>query len=88
MSGGHFNYSQYQIREITEEIENFIHQNRKPSKYYVTEFSDATIEEFKKAVDALNRAYIYAQRIDYLVSDDDSEESFHERLIEDLEAMP
>ena len=43
-----------------------------------------TIKEFKKGVEYLKIAYIYAKRIDYLLSHDDGEETFHTRLSEDL----
>ena len=49
------------------------------------EYSEETIEEFKKGLDILRKAYIYAQRIDYLLSGDDDEKLFHERLKEDFE---
>lgn len=52
-------------------------------KYYYN-FSDKTIEQFKKGLDYLKKAYIYAQRIDWLISGDDGEDTFHERLKEDL----
>ena len=35
----------------------------------------------------MKKAAIYAQRIDWLVSGDDSEESFHARLKRDLKAI-
>ena len=35
----------------------------------------------------LKQAEIYAQRIDWLLSGDDGEESFHERLKEELEEL-
>jgi len=53
-------------------------------KYYY-KYSDETINEFKKAVDILELAYIYAHRIDYLVSGDDDEDDFHRRIKEDIE---
>ena len=62
MSGGHFDYYQWQIDEIAN-----------------------SIEEFKKGLDIIRKAYIYAQRIDWLLSGDDDEKSFHERLKEDFE---
>jgi hypothetical protein len=55
-------------------------------RFYYT-FSDETIERFKEAVDLLKRAEIYAHRIDYLLSSDDGEQTFHERLKEDLEEL-
>jgi hypothetical protein len=50
-------------------------------------YSDETIKEFKEGVRLCKLAYVYAQRIDWLVSCDDGEESFHERLKEELEEV-
>jgi hypothetical protein len=50
-------------------------------------YPDDVIEEFKKGLDILRKAQVYAQRIDWLVSCDDSEESFHRRLKEDLDKL-
>jgi hypothetical protein len=87
MSGGHFDYKQYDINYIYDEIEHIIRNNGDVSEdeYGCTGYlySDETIEEFKKAVEYLKLASIYAQRIDWLVSGDDGEDTFHKRLIED-----
>jgi hypothetical protein len=45
------------------------------------------IAKFKDAVNILNIAEVYAQRIDWLLSGDDSEESFLKRLDEDLNKL-
>ena len=50
-------------------------------------YSDETIVEFKNAIEILKKAYIYAQRIDWLLSGDDGEKSFHERLKEELQQL-
>ena len=50
-------------------------------------YPDAVIEEFKKGVDILRKAHVYAQRIDWLISGDDGEESFHRRLKEELDKL-
>jgi hypothetical protein len=76
MSGGHFDYAQYKINDIANSIEKLISEN--------TEYSEETIHEFRIGLDALKKAAVYAQRIDWLVSGDDSEKSFHSRLAEDL----
>jgi len=47
-------------------------------------YPDEVIEEFKKGVELLKQAEVYAHRIDWLVSGDDGEESFLKRLKEDL----
>jgi len=61
-------------------------ENGKPKEQYKYEydFSDETINEFKNAVKYLKLAYTYATRIDWLISGDDGEETFHECLKEDL----
>ena len=68
-----------QVVEVKEiEIEEYA-----DGEYY-PEYSKETIKEFEKAVKILKKAEIYTQRIDYLIAGDDSEESFHERLQEEL----
>ena len=88
MSGGYFEYRQIQIWDIAQEIKEIIDNNHQsPDEFGYTigrNFSPKTIEKFIEAYDLLIRAYLYAQRIDWLVSDDDGEDSFHERLKEDL----
>jgi len=88
-SGGKFNYNQYRITEIADEIENIIKNNGvKHIDDYgdscKTEYPDDIIAEFKKGVWFLRMAEIYAQRIDWLVSHDDGEDSFRARLVEDV----
>ena len=45
------------------------------------------LEEFKKGLEILKRAAIYGQRIDWLLSGDDGEDSFKRRLKEDLDEL-
>ena len=89
MSGGHFDYNQYKIDQIACDIEQMILDNDSielnefgDTKGY--NFSPETIKKFKEGLDILKLAYVYAQRIDWLVSGDDSEDSFHNRLNEDV----
>jgi hypothetical protein len=91
MSGGHFDYSQYKIEEIAEDIEYLIDHN---ISGYLDEdgnkqdrFTKETIDEFQKAVDILRKTFVYVHRIDWLVSADDGEDTFHERLKEDLDKL-
>ena len=89
MSGGHFDYAQYKIGHIAADVEQLIINNDDETKdqYGDTKgnrFSKETIEEFKRAFDLLRQAEVYTQRIDWLVSGDDGEESFHKRLAHDL----
>jgi len=100
MSGGHFDYVQYRINDIVNSIEEIISRNNleiaeedKPKdkwgfyeeSYY--EYPPHIIEEFKNAVKYLKIAQVYAQRVDWLVSGDDGEESFISRLKEDLKEL-
>lgn len=41
-----------------------------------SEYSKETIKEFKKGIALLKKAEVYAQRIDWLLSGDDGEDSF------------
>ena len=50
-------------------------------------YSEKTINEFKKGIALLKKAEVYAQRIDWLLSGDDGEDNFHERLKHDLEEL-
>ncbi len=55
-----------------------------PEDKLYSNWSDETMEEFKKGINIIKQAYVYIQRIDWLLSGDDGEETFHERLKEDL----
>lgn len=55
--------------------------------YYGPEYSKKTLAKFRKAVKVLREAYIYAQRIDWLLCADDGEDNFHERLKEELDRL-
>ena len=90
MSGGHFDYQQYKLGYIADELEQLILQNDseelnqwgdRVGRQYTAE----TIEQFETALGLVRRAQIYVQRIDWLVSGDDGEESFHARLKQELE---
>lgn len=81
MSGGHFNYEQSRILEISDLLLELIETN---GENEWRNYSAETIAEFKRGFDALNTAYTYAQRIDWLVSGDDGEETFHKRLAEEI----
>lgn len=54
---------------------------------YFPDYSEETINEFRKGVDILKRAQVYANRIDWLMSGDDGEDNFHKRLKEKLKEL-
>ena len=89
MSGGYFDYNQNRIFDIADEVSKLIRTNNdatldewgdRKGNFYGTE----VIAHFREGVEALERAAIYAQRIDWLVSGDDSPEAFIERLVEEI----
>ena len=85
MSGGHFNYKQHHLLDMADDIGSQILSNDSTEKnewgdQIGRHYSPETIAEFSKAVKALKLAYVYAQRIDWLLSGDDGEDSFHRRL--------
>lgn len=55
-----------------------------PDEKFYYKYSDEIIEKFKLGVEKLKEAYIYAQRIDWLLSGDDGPETFLTRLKEEL----
>ena len=57
------------------------------SKWHLEIEDPEVVEEFKKGLKILKTAAIYAQRIDWLLSGDDGEESFKERLKEELDEL-
>lgn len=79
MSGGAFDYLQhrYEWQQAIEVIQENIKENP-------NEFSEETLNKFEIGLDFIKTARIYLERIDYLLSCDDGEESFHRRLLKDL----
>jgi len=108
MSGGAFDYNQYKIGYIADQIEEVIVKNgvektpedlkqegwRDPDWYekypedkFHYKYPDEVIEKMKEAVKSLKIAQEYAQRVDWLLSGDDGEESFLSRLEENLKKI-
>lgn len=66
----------------------------KRGKYIVSFWNDTcsieTIKPYIRPMSSMTeekKAYIYAQRIDWLLSGDDGEKSFHKRLKEELQQL-
>jgi hypothetical protein len=73
MSGGYWGYEQHNIKAIADDVHDMIMTNDGT-------YSDETLLKFKNAEYYMRMAFIYADAIDYLLSDDHSEKSFHEVL--------
>jgi hypothetical protein len=93
MSGGTFNYKQYAIKEIIEELERVLEEEGKPNPNYGRYVWEAELLRndsenvqmiIREGIHALKRAHIFAQRIDWYLAGDDGEESLFKRLAEEL----
>ena len=93
MSGGFFDYMQHNISEVADRIQYETDNNSNRPDWVSDEdwdgqkYSDETITKFKEAVKVLRIAEVYTQRIDWLLSGDDGEDSFHRRLKDDLSKL-
>jgi len=93
MSGGHFNYDQWKIHNIADEVEQLILDNDSEEKDEYgfrkgCHFSPEVIKEFKNGLIILRQAYIYAPRMGWLICGDDGEDSFLSRLDSELKQLP
>ena len=95
MSGGAFEYKQYKIQDLIEDMENLlVRLDKEPIdsfecdslKRYVDD-SELFKNKIKENIGYLKRAYIFTQRIDWFISGDDCEENFYERLKEEIEKL-
>jgi len=92
MSGGYFDYQQYRLHDIAESISGLIASNQDegvdeygdPKGYF---YSEETIAKFKLTERTLRIAEAMVQRVDWLMSGDDGEETFHERWKEEISKL-
>ena len=50
-------------------------------------YKDEVVEKMKEGLNIIRKAFVYAKRIDYLLSGDDGEASFLQRLQKDLDKL-
>jgi hypothetical protein len=89
MSGGYFDHKQYELTYISDSIRDIIESN---DSTHVNSwgsavgrgYSEATLTRLMECVGFLHIAKIYTHRIDWLLSGDDGEDSFHVRLNTEL----
>jgi hypothetical protein len=108
MSGGKWEYVQYRLTDVIEDIEREIQKSGKPktkeelkdeswcdddwyTKYPEDlshyKYPDEVINEFKKGLELVKLAQIYIHRIDWLLCGDNGDETFLERLREELDKL-
>lgn len=97
MSGGFFDYKQNHIEYLVEDLERFLSRQKEfrndkslkenLSRYdeydFDFQFKVKTLEKIQKTIDTLKLSARMAKRVDWLLSSDDSEESFLERWKEE-----
>lgn len=83
MSGGHFDYKQMYLDEISESLDELVKNNNIPDDYnYCNNFSKETLKEFQDVSKLLKVLRKRISNIDLLVEGDDCEEIFLEHLKE------
>jgi hypothetical protein len=81
MSGGTFDYLQDRFDSVFEIInENVLTENK-------FDLEHSTIEKIIEGLLCIKRAQIYMTRIDWLLAGDDGEDTFKERLKENLASL-
>lgn len=81
MSGGHFDYVQYRFVETEDALREIVKDE--DGDY---DLPGDIASDVKEALDCLTKARLLINRIDYLVSGDDGEESYRRRVKEDFES--
>ena len=89
MSGGFFDYAQYNIKNIAnslnDELLDIDSTDTSCTLELLRESDASTINSIKFGISLLHLAAIYTHRIDWYLSGDDSEKSFRSRLVQDLD---
>ena len=88
MSGGHYDYANYRLRDIAEKIKHDINHNSKSPDYdieteiedYVRNYSPEVIEKMKMIRSLVSYVEKLLHSADYLYSDDTGEETFLEDI--------
>ena len=81
MSGGHFDGDQNYGNLVAAQIDKII---KGEGIYDEAPYSEAILEKFRETSHTLRQAAEMAQRVDWLVSGDDGEESFLRRWEEEV----
>lgn len=73
------------------EVVSYTYEENEPDENgeipYYPDYSEKTLQEFRRGIELLKKAGVYAQRIDWLICGDDGEDNFHKRLEEDLKGL-
>ena len=86
MGGGYFEYQQYHLQDIVDKLREIKVKIENDEEYYKFDRKQELLREISNGLDYLTLAGIYTQRLDWLFSGDEGEDSFFERLEEELDA--
>jgi hypothetical protein len=99
MSGGYFDYKQYTITDIEDELQHVLkrlevdpdtseneYDENRSLKPYIDDIPKFK-EKINTAINYLKKTSVYINRIDYFLSQDDGEETFYKRLKEELKQI-
>lgn len=85
MSGGAFDYKQHHLTDIADEIDAIVSRNGIEDEWgCASHYSEKTLTRFRETAKQLRVLSQRVHRIDWLVSGDDGEETFH-RLWDEME---
>lgn len=87
MSGGHFDYIQYNLSEVEDELENLLKNEGDGDDGYYEPFSEDVLKIIEETYRLTKLARIYIHRLDWYLSGDDGQESLISRLKEDLKEL-
>jgi hypothetical protein len=79
MSGGHYDYQQHAVSNLAADLEETLNED--------LELPEKIRGDILLAIGLLKRSAIYVQRLDWLLSGDDSEETYRQRLEEEIIAL-
>lgn len=79
MSGGHFDYVQHRIADAADEIERIVKDNNVKNEWgYSYDYNPLTLKRLQEAAEIIKKAGDILHRVDWLIEDDDSEDTFNE----------
>ena len=94
MSGGHYDYIQFRIGQLADDIEGDILKQGKESewctgddKYYNDFYPDEINKIMLETLFKVKEAEVYVQRLDWYLSGDDGDDNYLKRLKKDLELL-
>jgi hypothetical protein len=91
MSGGTFDYTQHNIRDIYETIQSHIDRQGEKIDYEWADehqtFEPEVLKHLQDAIECLKKAYVYAHRVDWFLAGDDGNETFMWRLNKELNEL-